>query len=164
MSLAKWASMSALNEKRDKRKTGLPSGFVFQPQSPNSPTVSTREPLSSSLLNREPRRRSMYNRFNSRNNLNNSNNCQLEDLPYVITPSHHYYWPIKSLFYQDQSKSSIFDQSPKGVAVDILGNCLIRPDILLEQIDLSECWNLEVDTFYAYQVPKVAVTTFYFIF
>ena len=116
---------------------------------------------SSSLLNREPRRRSLYHRFNSRHNLNNSNNCETEELPYVITNSHHYYWPIKSLFYQDQSKSSIFDENPKGVAVDILGNCLIRPDILVEKIDLSDCQNLEVETFYAYQVTlKVAVTTF----
>ena len=150
MSLAKWSSMSALNEKREKRRAGLPSGFVFQPNSPNSPTINpTREPLSTTMVNREPKRKSMYHRFNSRN-FNNSNNTS--ELPFLITPDHHHYWPIKSLMHQDQLKCSILNDEPEaGYAVDIEGTVFIRPEFFVETIDFDHP-ELEIEQFYVYQV------------
>ena len=164
VSLAKWSSMSALGEKKEKRRTGLPSGFVFNPQTPASPSSPITQPFINQ--NREPKRKSMYQRFSSsRYNTNNSNNVDFT--PYVISSNHHYYWPIKSLMHQDHVTCSILSehQPETGLAVDIEGSVFIRPEFFVEQ-ELVECLEtdpeLEIEQFYVYQVfgccPSPAVT------
>ena len=156
VSLAKWSSMSALSEKKEKRRSGLPSGFVFNPQSPASPSSPITQPFINQ--NREPKRKSMYHRFNSsRYNSNNSNNVDFT--PYVIDAEHHYYWPIRSLMHQDHVTCSILNEQqpePAGLAVDIEGSVFIRPEFFVEKEELVECLEtdpeLEIEQFYVYQV------------